>query len=150
MEIDGSFLMILLRNGSNRQALETMRRRFLQILNGTLNQVTRRIARSGHGPFSLIRHVGRRSGRMYETPLILVRVPEGFVAELTYGENVNWYRNVVAAGHCVVIHHSREYPITGIERLDAGAGRRAFPRPFRQILTVTRRSEFRLLRTGPA
>jgi hypothetical protein len=55
-----------------------VKRRFLGVLNRTLNRVTSRMARSGHGPFSLIRHVGRRSGRTYETPVILATVPEGF------------------------------------------------------------------------
>jgi hypothetical protein len=80
----------------------TARSRFLWLLNNTLNRVTSQIARSGRGPVSLIRHVGRKSGRTYETPVILAKAPEGFIAELTYGENVNWYRNVVAAGGCVV------------------------------------------------
>jgi deazaflavin-dependent oxidoreductase (nitroreductase family) len=66
-------------------------------------------------PFSLIRHVGRKFGRTYETSVILVQVPGGFIAELTYGENVNWYRNIVAAGGCVVVHHRSEYSVTHIE-----------------------------------
>ena len=72
-------------------------------LSNTLNRITTPLAKSGHGPFSLIRHVGRKTGRSYETPVILAKVPEGFVAELTYGENVNWYRNAIAAGGCVVL-----------------------------------------------
>lgn len=48
----------------------------------TVNRVTTRVAQSSHGPFSLVRHVGRRSGRTYETPVILAKVPDGFVAEL--------------------------------------------------------------------
>ena len=32
-----------------------------------------------------IRHVGRKSGHTYETPVILASVPEGFIADLTYG-----------------------------------------------------------------
>ncbi|MGO9884290.1 MAG: nitroreductase family deazaflavin-dependent oxidoreductase, partial [Solirubrobacteraceae bacterium] len=84
---------------------DTIRKRFLWLLKNTLNRVTSRLARSGCGPFSLVRHVGRKTGRMYETPVILVEVPEGFIAELTYGEDVNWYRNIVAAGGCVVVHH---------------------------------------------
>jgi hypothetical protein len=128
----------------------TVRSRFLWLLNHTLNRVTRRIARSGHGPFLLIRHVGRRSGRVYETPVILSRVPEGFIAELTYGEGVNWYRNAVAAGSCVVVHHRVEHRVTGIEPCDAERGRAAYPPPFRQILTAIGRKEFRLLRTEPS
>ncbi|HUA02506.1 MAG TPA: nitroreductase/quinone reductase family protein [Solirubrobacteraceae bacterium] len=124
----------------------TARSRFLWLLNHTLNRVTSRIAHSGHGPFSLIRHVGRKSGRTYETPVILAEVPEGFIAELTYGENVNWYRNVVASGRCVVVHHRAEYQVNGIETCDAERGRNAYPAPFRLILKAVGRDKFRLLR----
>jgi deazaflavin-dependent oxidoreductase (nitroreductase family) len=105
------------------------------------------MARGGRGPFSLIRHTGRKSGRTYETPVILVEIPEGFIAELTYGENVNWYRNVVAAGGCVVLHRHKAYRVNRIEPCSAERGRRAYPAPFRQILTITHRHDFRLLRT---
>jgi deazaflavin-dependent oxidoreductase (nitroreductase family) len=124
-----------------------MRQRFLWLLKHTLNRVTSRLARAGRGPFSLVRHVGRSSGRTFETPVILARVPEGFVAELTYGDQVNWYRNIVAAGGCVVVHRRREYRVTGVEPCDAARGRDAFPAPARLVLKAMRREEFRLLRT---
>lgn len=123
-----------------------LRRRFLWVVNNTLNRVTTPLARTRYGPFSLIRHVGRRSGRTYETPVILVEVPEGFVAELTYGEQVNWYRNAVAAGGCVVVHKAREYRVTGIEACSPELGLSAYPEPFRLILKALARKEFRLLR----
>jgi hypothetical protein len=75
----------------------TIRRLFFWLLKNTLNR-KESDGPSRHGPFSLIRHVGRKSARTYETPVILVQVPGGFTAELTYGENVNRYRNIVAAG----------------------------------------------------
>ena len=128
-------------------AEHTIRTRAFWLLNNTLNRATSLAARSGHGPFSLIRHVGRKSGRTYETPVILASAPEGFIAELTYGDNVNWYRNIVAAGGCVVVHHRVEYRVNEIEPVDADRGRRAFPPPFRAILKAMGRSEFRLLRT---
>ena len=53
----------------------TIRRGFFWLLKNTLNRMTSRMARTGHGPFSLIRHVGRKSGRTYETPVVLVQVP---------------------------------------------------------------------------
>jgi deazaflavin-dependent oxidoreductase (nitroreductase family) len=121
---------------------------FPRVLKHTLNRVTTRVARSRHGPFSLIRHVGRKSGRTYETPVILALVPDGFIAELTYGDQVDWYRNVVAAGGCVVVHHGQTYPIVSIEPCDPETGRAAFPMPARAILTALRRDEFRLLRCG--
>ena len=123
-----------------------MRKRFLWLLGHTLNRVTRRLARAGLGPFWLVRHTGRRSGATYETPVILAEVPDGFVAELTYGTEVNWYRNVVAAGGCVVVRGRRECRIAAIEPCGAEAGRAAFPAPARLVLKLLRREEFRLLR----
>jgi deazaflavin-dependent oxidoreductase (nitroreductase family) len=123
-----------------------IRRRFLWVLNHTLNRITTRIARSGRGPFSLIRHVGRKTGQAHHTPVILARVPEGFVAELTYGENVNWYRNAVAAGGCIVLSRGKEYRVSAIEPCDAKTGRGAYPAPFRIVLELLGRTEFRLLR----
>lgn len=123
------------------------RSRFLWLLNNTLNRVTSEIARSRYGPFSLVRHVGRTSGRTYETPVILAKDPEGFIAELTYGEDVNWCRNITVAGECVVVHHRVEYRVNHIEPCSAERGRNAYPVPFRLVLKATGGNEFRLLRT---
>jgi deazaflavin-dependent oxidoreductase (nitroreductase family) len=124
-----------------------MRRIFLWVLKNTLNRVTSRAARSGRGPFSLVRHVGRKSGRVYETPIVVAAVPEGFIAELTYGENVNWYRNVVAAGGCDLLVDGVVHRVVAVEPYPADAGRRAFGYPARVVLALLRRKEFRLLRT---
>ncbi len=125
------------------------RARFLWTLKHTLNRLTARIARSRFGPFALVRHVGRRSGRPYETPLILARVPEGFVAELTYGPDVDWYKNITAAGRCTVLHHGREYEVVGISDMPAEKGMAAFPAPAQVILRALGRHEFRLLAVLP-
>jgi len=123
----------------------TARDRFLRTLKHTLNRVTSRAARSRRGPFSLVRHVGRRSGRQYETPLILARVPEGFVEELTSGPDVDWYKNITAAGRCIVVHHGREYDVHAITDYPAEQGLAAFPAPARAILRALGRHQFRLL-----
>ncbi|HVX33883.1 MAG TPA: hypothetical protein VHA80_12145 [Solirubrobacterales bacterium] len=128
----------------------SLRKPYLWLLKNTLNRATVRAARRGGGPFSLVRHVGRRSGRTYETPLVLARVPEGFVAELTYGEGVNWLRNIEAAGGCVVVFGGEEYRVEGVEPCDAATGRAAFPTFRRALLTATRRKNFRLLRVAGA
>jgi hypothetical protein len=123
------------------------RRGYLWVLKNTLNRATSRIARSGHGPFSLIRHHGRKTGRTYETPLILAAYDEGFIAELTYGPEVAWYRNVVAAGRCTVVFRGVEYEIDRIEPCDREVGLRAFGYPAALVLRLLRRHEFRLLHT---
>ena len=125
-----------------------VQRGFLWLLKNTLNRLTIRIARTGHGPFALVHHVGRTTGRPYDTPLILARVPEGFVAELTYGPGVNWYRNITAAGRCVVVFRGKEHRIEQIETYPTDAGIRAFGFPAALVLRLLRRHEFRLLRTG--
>ncbi|MDN3311229.1 nitroreductase family deazaflavin-dependent oxidoreductase [Microbacterium oryzae] len=120
---------------------------FLKVLNRTLNPLTLRAAHSGRGPFALVEHVGRRTGRTYEAPVILARVPEGFVTELTYGSDVNWYRNVVAGGGRV-LYRGEWFRITAVEPYAVRAGLRAFG-PFRSaILRLLRRREFRLLRVA--
>jgi len=125
------------------------RHAFLWLLQHTLNRLTRRLAHSGHGPFSLICHVGRRTGTPYETPVILARVPAGFVAELTYGPQVAWHRNIRAAGGCVVLYQGVEHVIDRVETLAAEDGLRAFDRPARIVLTLLSRRDFLLLHELP-
>ena len=126
-----------------------MRRTWFWLLKHTLNRATLRAARTPGGPFSIVRHVGRKTGTTYETPLILARLGEDFVAELTYGPEVQWYQNVVAAGHCVVVFGGSEYEINGISSLDREDGLRAFGYPAALILRLLRRHEFRLLSLAP-
>jgi deazaflavin-dependent oxidoreductase (nitroreductase family) len=121
---------------------------WLWLLKNTLNRATTRLAYTGHGPFSLVRHTGRKTGRQYETPLMLARLGDDFVAELTYGPQVSWYRNVVAAGHCTVVFRGREHAIDRIGPCDPETGRRAFGWPAGLVLRLLRRHEFRLLHTA--
>jgi hypothetical protein len=126
-----------------------VRTTFLAVLNRALNPLTLRAARAGRGPFSLVRTVGRRSGRTFETPLILAESRDGFVAELTYGDRVNWYRNVVASGG-EIEHRRRTYRIIAIEELSAEEGLRAFAGFRAGVLRRLRREQFRLIRVEAA
>ena len=128
-----------------------VKRAWLWTLKHTLNPLALGMAHRGLGRFALVRHVGRTSGAIYETPLILARVSEGFIAELTYGTGVNWYRNVVAAhGHCTITWHGHEVAIDRIEPYPTDAGRRAFGPPASWLLALLRRREFRFLHEAPA
>ncbi len=128
---------------------QRVRRTFFEVLKRTVNPLAMRVARSGHGPFSVVRHVGRRSGKTYETPLIVAAVADGFIAELTYGPNVSWYRNAVAAGNCVLVVGGVEHRIDAITPYSPEAGLRAFGFPRALILKALRRNEFRYLHTAP-
>ena len=122
-----------------------IKRAYFWTINHTANRLTLRIARSGYGPLALVRHVGRKSGKTFETPILHGRAPEGFVAVLIYGTGVSWYRNLRAAGHGVVVRGVHEYEIDGVEPYPTEAGLRAFSLPIRVFLKTLRRSEFRLL-----
>jgi deazaflavin-dependent oxidoreductase (nitroreductase family) len=49
-------------------------------------------------PLAVVHHVGRKSGQAYRTPVVAFPSAEGFVIPLTYGRDVDWARNLVAAG----------------------------------------------------
>jgi deazaflavin-dependent oxidoreductase (nitroreductase family) len=123
----------------------SIRSAWLAVIKRTINPLAVRAARRGSGPFSIVEHLGRKSGNRYETPLIVAPVPEGFVAELTYGPKVAWYLNSVAAGGCVIRYHGRPFRIDAIAKLDAAAGLRAYGPPRSWVLRLLRRHDFLLL-----
>jgi len=48
-------------------------------------------------PLAIVHHVGRRTGRAYRTPVLAFPSSKGFVIPLTYGRDVDWARNLLAA-----------------------------------------------------
>ena len=130
---------------TTRTAVHGVKQAWLWLHSRTLNRVTVPLARAGRGPWALVRHVGRRSGRAYETPLLMARVPDGFVIELTYGPGVDWYRNIVAAGRCAVVYGGVEYQVDRIEPCATADGLAAFGGLPALVLRLARRREFRVL-----
>src|SRR5271157_4940860 len=121
---------------------QQLRNTLLTVLKYTLNPLTRRVAHSSFGPFAIVRHVGRHSGKIYETPIIARLVQDGFVIELTYGHDVDWHKNVLAAQGCTMVWHTQEYVIHKIEPLDTKTGMAAYPPTLRLILRVLGREDF--------
>jgi deazaflavin-dependent oxidoreductase (nitroreductase family) len=117
------------------------------VLKNTLNRLTLRIARGKRGPFSIVTHIGRKSGKTFETPIIIQPADGGFMIELTYGDQVQWYRNVVAAGGCELTYRGAKYVVDGIAPVDASVGLAAFPGGQRRLLKLLRREHFVLFRT---
>jgi deazaflavin-dependent oxidoreductase (nitroreductase family) len=65
------------------------------------NRITSRFADRMPG-FGIVTHVGRKSGRVYRTPVNVFRAPEGFLIALTYGRESEWVKNVLTAGGCEI------------------------------------------------
>jgi deazaflavin-dependent oxidoreductase (nitroreductase family) len=80
-----------------------------------LTQITRPLAMRSAGSetssTSIVRHVGRRSGRTYETPVVAVEHDDGFLIALPYGDRTDWLKNVVADGAASVVIHGRTFRV---------------------------------------
>lgn len=107
-----------------------------------VNPVLRYAARSSRGPFALLRHVGRRSGKTYEIPIMVWRVADGFVIVLTYGPHVDWLRNLQAAGGGSLRWHKREYTLQKPEFIDAKIAESALPPFIKNVLRIRGVHEF--------
>jgi deazaflavin-dependent oxidoreductase (nitroreductase family) len=66
-----------------------------------------------------IRHTGRKSGKQYSTPIGAEHVEDGFIIPLAYGTQVDWLRNVIAAGRATILAKGETYDVTEPEVIDA-------------------------------
>ena len=123
-----------------------MRDRIRQFNKHILNHLTRRFASLSGGPFALVRHVGRHSGKQYETPIMTWQLPDGFLIVLTYGPEVDWLRNISAAGHCALVWHGKEYALGKPEPLPETSALPVLPRLIRMILSMLGTHEYVKLR----
>ena len=113
-----------------------------------LNRVTRHIALWAPG-IRLVIHRGRRSGRLYQTPVNVFAAKDGYVFALTYSPDTDWVKNVLAAGGCEL-------------RTRGHATRLSSPRPYhdesrrdiraleRQVLRIIGAADFLSLKTASA
>jgi deazaflavin-dependent oxidoreductase (nitroreductase family) len=72
-----------------------------------LNRVIRYVVPWVPG-FGLVLHAGRRTGRIYRTPVTLFVRRGAYVVALTYGRESDWVKNTLAAGGCRIRHLGRE------------------------------------------
>ena len=83
----------------------------------------------------MVHHVGRRSGRNLRTPVNVFRRGDRFVIALTYGPNVDWVKNIVAAGGCELETRGRTVRASD-PRLIEDAHQQLVPPPVRMPLRV--------------
>src|SRR6266540_7137600 len=91
--------------------------------------------------FAILKDAGRKSGRRYETPINVFRRGDDYVFALTYGSDVQWVKNVLAAGSCELRTRGREVRLVEPE-LFVDPTRSLMPLPVRVILRLNRVSEF--------
>jgi deazaflavin-dependent oxidoreductase (nitroreductase family) len=113
-----------------------------------LNRVTRHIAPWMPG-LGVVVHRGRRSGRLYQTPVTVFHAEDGFVLALTYGPDTDWVKNVLAAGGCELRTRGRTVRLVS-PRLFHDESRRGIRPLERQVLRALRVADFLSLTTAPA
>jgi deazaflavin-dependent oxidoreductase (nitroreductase family) len=104
------------------------------------NPVTKRFAARVPG-FGIITHVGRRSGKVYGTPVNVFRTSEGFLIALTYGRESDWVKNVIAAGGCQLETRGVRYHLS-TPTVVHDPSRRRFPLLVRTILRSIGANDF--------
>jgi deazaflavin-dependent oxidoreductase (nitroreductase family) len=130
--------------------LMRFRKRWLAKFNLAItNRITSQFAAKLPG-FGIITNLGRKSGRVYRTPVNVFRGDDGFAIALTYGREAEWVKNVLAAGGCQLEAGGVLYQLSA-PTLVHDPTRKRFPFPARIILTVAGANDYMQLaiaRTG--
>jgi deazaflavin-dependent oxidoreductase (nitroreductase family) len=86
-----------------------------------ITKVTRPLAMRTAGKVdantSVIRHVGRRSGRTYDTPIVAAAHDNDFLIALPYGDRTDWMKNVLANGKATIVTHGQTYEVNQPRRV---------------------------------
>jgi deazaflavin-dependent oxidoreductase (nitroreductase family) len=113
-----------------------------------VNPISRRFA--GHLPwFGIVVVRGRRTGIVRRVPMNVFRSGVDYVFALTYGADVDWVRNVLAANGCELETRGRTVAL-GAPVVLHDPGRRLMPLPVRFFLGLLGVTEFLRLRPADA
>ncbi|MFZ0636424.1 MAG: nitroreductase family deazaflavin-dependent oxidoreductase [Candidatus Acidiferrales bacterium] len=112
------------------------------------NRITGLFAARAPG-FGILMHVGRKSQRVYRTPVNVFRRSEGFLIALTYGPECEWVKNVLAAGRCELVTRGAAYHLAGAKVVHDPA-RRQFPLVVRTVLRLIGADYYMQLSIVPA
>jgi deazaflavin-dependent oxidoreductase (nitroreductase family) len=91
--------------------------------------------------FGILTHVGRKSGKVYRTPVNVFRAPTGFIIALTYSSQCEWIKNVLAAGGCEVKTRGKKYQLS-TPKVVHDDTRSRFPIPVRIVLRFVGADEY--------
>jgi deazaflavin-dependent oxidoreductase (nitroreductase family) len=82
----------------------------------------------GRAPgLGLVTNTGRRSGKSYRTPVLVLRDGNRVVVPFPYGDTADWVRNVLAAGTAVTRYRGSTLLLSG-PRVHEGTGYDGFGR----------------------
>jgi deazaflavin-dependent oxidoreductase (nitroreductase family) len=99
--------------------------------------------------FGILTHVGRKSGKIYRTPVNVFRASNGFIIALTYSSQSEWVKNVLAAGGCELKTRGKKYQLSA-PKVVRDPTRKRFPFPVRLVLRTVGANEYMELSKSPA
>jgi deazaflavin-dependent oxidoreductase (nitroreductase family) len=83
----------------------------LRMFTRTMRPLALRSAGQEGSNTSVVRHVGRRSGRRYETPVIAAQHDDSFLIALPYGKRTDWLKNVLDKGSATIVSNGHAYEV---------------------------------------
>jgi deazaflavin-dependent oxidoreductase (nitroreductase family) len=99
--------------------------------------------------FGILTHVGRKSGKVYRTPITVFRESNGFIIALTYSSQSEWVKNVLAAGGCELKTRGKKYQLSA-PKVVRDPTRQRFRIPVRVVLRIVGADEYMELTTQQA
>ncbi len=84
----------------------------------------------------IIEHVGRRSGRVYRTPVLAFVQGDRVAFLVGYGLQSDWVRNLLKAGQGGLEHRRRHYTMTDVTLVHSPDGRAFLPLAMRLLTRV--------------
>lgn len=88
--------------------------------------------------WSLVEHVGRRSGRTYRTPVSAFPAPDGFAVLLPYGDGRDWVRNLQAAGGGRITVGGKTFAVVDPRIVPTAEAAALLPQPWRTLVALLR------------
>lgn len=92
---------------------------------------------AGHGWFVELEHIGRRTGTAHRTPLMAFRREGTITIALTYGPDVQWLKNLRAAGGGRMHWRDKMLHLGAPHDLATEDGLARMPQPIRAVLGAT-------------
>jgi deazaflavin-dependent oxidoreductase (nitroreductase family) len=137
----GAVIAIVIAIAATGVLLMRFRKRWLAKINiAFTNRISRLFAGWLPG-FGILTYVGRKSGKVYRTPMNVLRASNGFIIALTYSSQSEWVKNVIGTGGCELKTAGKKYQLSAPEVV-RDPTRRRFPIPVRIVLKVVRADEY--------
>jgi deazaflavin-dependent oxidoreductase (nitroreductase family) len=98
--------------------------------------------------WAVLRHRGRRTGRLYAVPVAVRATTDEVVIALPWGDSTQWLRNVLAAGSCSMRWRGEDRGLIEPAVVDYADAAAAFTPVQRWILRIAGVERFLRLRWG--